>query len=328
MTRPAGDVRVWPVERDVSAVVPIDGEHVMRGSLYASAGIDPGAPPVVVFALAGGRVTTRYFDLEVDGDDSYSMARHLAARGLVVITLDHLGIGGSTPLDDLCVITPEVAAATHADAVGAMIAQLRGGTLVAELPAFEPAAVIGLGHSMGGMVIVVEQAKHGLFDAIVVLGHSGDGTWEALTDDERLLMQVPVERRERAMVDLARVRAGGLPPETARRAAPGSFFLPDVPRPVKAAFAAERTELLYSCALSTMIPGHTDAEKAAVTVPVFLAFGDHDLTDDYDGNAARYASCPDLTLCILEGSAHCHNQATTRAVLWDRVVEWIVSAPW
>jgi len=129
------------------------------------------------------------------------------------------------------------------------------------------------------------------------------------------------------MAELAGVRARGLPPETARRAAPGSFFLPDVPRPVKAAFSAERTELLYGCALSTMIPGHTDAEKATVAVPVLLAFGDHDLTDDYEANAAGYRSCADLTLFVLEGSAHCHNQAGTRALLWDRVAEWVVSAP-
>jgi hypothetical protein len=138
-------------------------------------------------------------------------------------------------------------------------------------------------------------------------------------------MAVPDARRDEAMAELARVRAAGLPPDQARRAAPGSFFLPDVPRPVKAAFSADRTELLYGCALSTMVPGHTDAEKAAVTVPVFLAFGDTDLTDDYAGNAARYRSTDDLTLFVLPDSAHCHNQAGTRTVLWDRVAEWIAA---
>ena len=141
---------------------------------------------------------------------------------------------------------------------------------------------------MGGMVVVVEQACHDTFDAIVVLGHGADGTWAALTDDERLLMDLPDEERERAMVELARVRARGLPPDTARRAPAGSFFEADVPRAVKRAFGAQRTELLFSCALSTMVPGHTDAEKASVTVPVLLVFGDHDLTDDFEGNAARY----------------------------------------
>jgi pimeloyl-ACP methyl ester carboxylesterase len=286
-------------------------------------GLDPGSPPNVVFCLAGGRCTTSYFDLEVRGYDGYSMARHLAARGLVVVALDHLGLGASSPLDDICIVTPRVAATTHDHAVRDIAGRLRAGTLVDELPAFGPKALVGLGHSMGGMVIVAEQVEHGTFDAIVVLGHSGDGTWDALTDDERLLMDVPLEEREHAMVELARVRARGLPPESARGAAPGSFFNADVPRAVKGAFSAQRTELLYSCALSTMIPGHTDAEKASVDVPVLLAFGDHDLTDDYEGNAARYASSPDVTLFVLRDSAHCHNQASTREQLWDLVARWI-----
>jgi pimeloyl-ACP methyl ester carboxylesterase len=317
------DMTFATVTADVSPAVPVEGEHVLRGWVHAPGELDPGAPPNVVFCLAGGRCTTSYFDLEVRGHDGYSMARHLAARGFVVVALDHLGLGASSPLDDICIVTPSVAAATHDHAVRDIASRLRTGTLVDGLPAFEPNALVGLGHSMGGMVIVAEQAEHRTFDAIVVLGHSGDGTWEALTDDERLLMDVPREAREQAMVELARVRARGLPPETARRAAPGSFFNADVPRAVKGAFGAQRTELLYSCALSTMVPGHTDAEKAAVKVPVLLAFGDHDLTDDYEGNAARYASSPDVTLFVLRDSAHCHNQASTREELWEGVAGWI-----
>ncbi|MDQ1384611.1 MAG: hypothetical protein QOG65_1990 [Actinomycetota bacterium] len=310
---------------DVSPAVPIEGDHVLGGWVCAPDAFDPGAPRTVVFCLAGGRCTTSYFDLDVRGLDGYSMARHLAARGFVVVALDHLGLGASSPLDDICIVTPQVAAATHDHAVRAIADRLRTGTLVDGLPAFVPNALVGLGHSMGGMVIVAEQAEHGTFHAIVVLGHSGDGTWEALTDDERLLMEVAPEDRELAMVELARVRARGLPPETARRAPPGSFFNTDVPRAVKGAFGAQRSELLYSCALSTMIPGHTDAEKAAIEVPVFLAFGDHDLTDDYEGNAARYASSSDVTLFVLRDSAHCHNQASSRAELWDRVAHWITT---
>lgn len=326
MTEANADVRFSTLTCDVSPAVPLEGEYGLGGWMYAPAALDPGSPPNAVFCLAGGRCTSSYFDLEVRGHDGYSMARSLAARGLVVVALDHLGLGASTPLDDVCVVTPQVAAATHDQAVRDITNRLRNGTLVNGLPAFAPNALIGLGHSMGGMVIAVEQAEHGTFDAIVVLGHSGDGTWEALTDDERLLMDEPREDRERAMVELARVRSRGLPPETARRAPPGSFFNDDVPRAVKGAFGAQRTELLYSCALSTMVPGHTDTEKGAVSVPVFLAFGDHDLTEDYDGEAARYTSSPDVTLFVLRDSAHCHNQATTRDELWARVAHWIMGA--
>jgi len=129
------------------------------------------------------------------------------------------------------------------------------------------------------------------------------------------------------MVQLARARARGLPPDSTRRAPAGSFFEADVPRAVKRAFGAQRTELLFSCALSTMVPGHTDAEKGSVTVPVLLAFGDHDLTPDFEGNAARYGSSKDVSLFVLPGSAHCHNQAATRALLWARIAAWISALP-
>lgn len=325
MTESRDSLRFSTLACDVSRVVPLPGEHTLGGWVYAPAALDPRAPPSVVFCLAGGRCTTGYFDLEVRGCEGYSMARHLAARGLVVVALDHLGLGASSPLDDICMVTPRVAAATHDDAVRGIAGRLRAGTLLDGLPPFEPDALVGLGHSMGGMVIVVEQAEFNTFDAIVVLGHSHDGTWDALTDDERLLMGQPSDTREQAMVELASVRARGLPPETARRAPAGSFFNADVPRAVKGAFGALRTELLYSCALSTMVPGHTDGEKAAIAVPVHLAFGDHDLTDDYEDNAARYTSSPDVTLFVLRDSAHCHNQATTREELWDEVWRWITT---
>ena len=62
------------------------------------------------------------------------------------------------------------------------------------------------------------------------------------------------------------------------------------------------------------------------SMPVFLGFGDHDLTADYVGCLSRYRSATDTTLFVLNDSAHCHNQAVTRTVLWDRVVSWIACA--
>ena len=60
-------------------------------------------------------------------------------------------------------------------------------------------------------------------------------------------------------------------------------------------------------------------------VPLFLGFGDRDLTDDYVGSLARYRSATDATLFVLGDSAHCHNQAVTRTLLWDRIIRWISS---
>jgi hypothetical protein len=71
-----------------------------------------------------------------------------------------------------------------------------------------------------------------------------------------------------------------------------------------------------------MIPSSTDREKAVIDVPVFLGFGEHDLTDRYHHAVAAYHGSHDVTLFVTAGVGHCHNQAANRVVLWDRLAAW------
>jgi pimeloyl-ACP methyl ester carboxylesterase len=71
-----------------------------------------------------------------------------------------------------------------------------------------------------------------------------------------------------------------------------------------------------------MPPGSTDREKAAITAPVFLGFGEDDLTQDFIGSAALYRAANDMSFFVLPGSAHCHNQSALRTMLWDRLAYW------
>jgi hypothetical protein len=173
---------------------------------------------------------------------------------------------------------------------------------------------------MGGMIAAVQQARHRSFDALAVLGHGGDGLPQFISDTSRPTGDALHDR----LPALARAHADSLPPGD-RRLPPNSFFLPDVPPAVREAFLEQQSELLPGCGMASLIPKSTDAEKAAGYVPLFLGFGDHDLTDDYAGNLARYRSTTDATLFALSGSAHCHNQAVTRTLLWDRIIRWISS---
>jgi pimeloyl-ACP methyl ester carboxylesterase len=185
---------------------------------------------------------------------------------------------------------------------------------------------------MGGMIAVVQQARHSSFDALAVLGHGGDGLSTLLTERERAVVNGPFETLEDRIADLARERA--LPesagPESARpenasrprRLRPGSFFASDVPRSVRGAFVAQQTELLHTCGLTSIISGATDRDKAAIDVPVFLAFGDQDLTSDYRSGLSRYSSVRDATLVTVAPSGHCHNQSSGRTRLWDRLERW------
>ena len=297
-------VAVSPVEVDVSSELPFPGRHRLGGRAWVPRGVDGTGPLTLLYCLAGGGCTTGYFDLEPPaGLDGYSMARHLAGKGLVVVALDHPGLGRSTPVDDLFLLTPGVVAAAHAAAVADLRRRLDPGSLV-----------VGVGHSMGGMLVDVQQARHRSFDGIAVLGASGAGVPEVLTDAER----GAAGRPDAELVALARQRFAPGSMVERRELTHGAFFAPDVPAAARAAFAAQRAPLLPTCGLTAMVPGATDADKAAIDVPVLLAFGEHDICTDIDGAANRYASAP-TTRFELAGSGHLHNLAGRRTELWDRL---------
>ena len=313
------------VEVDVSAVVPFDGDAVVRGWVRAPAEIGAASRPVVLVCFPGGSCTTGYFDLDVPGHAGYSMAEFFVDRGVIVAAFDHLGIGDSGTVDDIFAITPWIAAEADDIATRVVLDGLRGGTLAPGLPPLPDLFAIGVGHSMGGMLSTVQQARHRTYDALIGLGHGGDGLPGFLTPDELALADRPLADTASSIAECARTRFATPTAIDNKRAEPNSFFAPDVPSAVKAAFAEQRTQLLYTCGLTSMIPGSTDAEKAAVDVPLLLAYGDGDLTRNFTGAFARYERASDATLFVLRDSAHCHNQATTRAVLWDRMDRWIRS---
>ena len=313
------------VDVDVSAVVPFGGDAIVRGWVRAPGALDPTRRTVVLACFPGGSCTTGYFDLDVPGHAGYSMADYFVDRGVVVAAFDHLGIGDSGAVEDIFAITPWIAAEADDVATRAVLDGLRAGTLVPGLAPLPDLFAIGVGHSMGGMLSTVQQARHRTFDALIGLGHGGDGLPGFLTADELALADRPLSETASSLVECARVRFAAPTAIDNKRAEPNSFFAPDVPVDVKEAFARQRTQLLYTCGLTSMIPGSTDAEKAVVDVPLLLAYGDGDLTHNFSGAFARYACASDATLFVLRDSAHCHNQATTRAVLWNRMDRWVRS---
>ena len=72
-------------------------------------------------------------------------------------------------------------------------------------------------------------------------------------------------------------------------------------------------------------PGYLLAKAAVVEVPIFLGNAEQDLAPNFHSEVATYPLAHDITLYQLAGSAHCHNFATTRRLLWDRLAQWIQS---
>jgi len=280
LTGPVGprvpiEVPVGPLEGTGRAPAVLRG-WVRSGTVRA--GVTP-----VLYCVAGGGCSTGYFDLEVGGRPGYSMAEHAAAAGAVVVALDHLGVGASDTVDDLYAVTPTGLASCHHRATSEVVRRLRAGELGDGLPAIEHPLVVGLGHSMGGMLAAVQQARHRSFDALVLLGTGGDGLPEVLTDDERSVAGPDLRSIEAEIVRLARLRFAAGSTVERRRPSLGTFFTDDVPREVRVAFAAQAVPLLPVCALTSMIPCSAHAERAG----------------------------------------HCHHQAAGRRVLWDRILAWV-----
>jgi pimeloyl-ACP methyl ester carboxylesterase len=303
-----------------SGLGPIGRPVSVRGWVKGPA--DPAARTgIVLYCLAGGGCSTNYFDTHVPGFEGYSMADHLVARGTIVLAVDHPGIGASDPVGDLFSLTPTIVAGAHCQVVEQVRDRLASGALLPGYPPVDGAFVIGVGHSMGGLLAAVVQAQHGSFDALALLGH-GSGLPDQLTADELAVSGAQLGEVEGRIEALARRRFDPANRAARRPLQKGAFFTASVPTEVRAEFAATSVPLLYTCGLTSMIPGATRSERARIDVPTFFGFGDHDLIDDYLDCVAQFRSLRDATVFVLEDSGHCHNQASGRRLLWDRIHDW------
>ena len=79
---------------DVTDKVPLDGAHHVSTWVFPPEGAQ--GPVPVLFCLPGGSYTKAYWHLEVPGRPGYSFGEHLAAMGMLVIAVDHLGVGDSS----------------------------------------------------------------------------------------------------------------------------------------------------------------------------------------------------------------------------------------
>ena len=64
------------------------------------------------------------------------------------------------------------------------------------------------------------------------------------------------------------------------------------------------------------------AARVDCTTNLPLGFGDHDVPRIPHADVAYYRRSHDVTLYVVPDSAHCHNFASTRARLWDRIGRW------
>jgi hypothetical protein len=289
----------------VSGIDGFGSAPVVSGWLFSPRDLDPREIRHVALCVHGGGYDKRYFHIQAPGRDDYSLCRHFADRGVIAVTIDCLGTGESSLAEGAQFVTSQRLARAHHMVGAQLMAGLKAGTLSPEIPPLPHITLTGIGHSLGGLLTIVQQAAHHSFDRVAILGWSNLG----LNLDPRVL---------RPVLDPSGTYAYSSP--ELRRA----FHLADVPADVLDC-PAEQEVFPVSLTLAAEAADRETIRRSAgsIAVPVFAGFGESDISLSPHAEGACYSGAGDVTFFRLAGSAHCHNFAGTRAVLWDRLLRWM-----
>jgi alpha-beta hydrolase superfamily lysophospholipase len=276
----------------------------------------------VLVCLAGGTYDKHYWHIDIDGHSGYSFGEHLAGSGFVVIAVDHLGIGDSTDPTASGPLGLELLAKGDAEVARQIRERLRRGDLHQDLPTSLP--VVGVGHSMGACLTTMVQATARPYDAVVLLGYGVQITnvYEDTADAAEL------EARIQQSIE-ASCQLTGAKPTDAHVYAPRGyladlFYAGEVPQDVIDADTAVQSRVPLRAAAEVTTPGMVKQYAPRVDVPVLLAFGAAlDVSPNPYAEPTNYTGSPDVTLHLVPNSGHCHNFASHRSQLWDRIATWV-----
>lgn len=298
--------------------------------------------PLVCVAMPSSSYARGYYTCDLPGAGSGAQAAFHAGRGWIFVALDWLGCDRESAIDADDLGYSVLAAAAHA-AQAEIILRLANGVLAPGYPAIGQPCVIGVGHSLGGALLICQQARHRSFDGIGVLGfsavHSHPATPPGGTEVAVAWYQRDA-RLEECREPLNAAALAAAPPAAAQaawEAIAWGFHYDDVPPDVveqdlahyegiagggdpvapSPPWYARRTP--QRAARSTLTPGVVAPEAAAITVPVLSAMGERDLVPDPRGEARAYASARSIDLFVCPRMGHVHNMAGTRSMLWQRI---------
>ncbi len=316
------------VEVDVTASMPEgfrDERVTVAGTVIAVPNLLR-PDPVVVFAVPGGTYSRRYWDLQPPGRTGYSQAEWVAERGDVFVALDYLGGGDSSRPANGDFLTLEVCADGAHAALLELSRRLQNGSLAPGLPAVAAPTFVGMGQSLGGFITMIQQGKYADFAAIAVLGAS-----PLVIDNipfHRDLTGVPAEER-RQVILADNAASSGVPELPMYHGAPRRFFggifhVEDVADDLLA-YDEKECETLISrvTGVDGMTPGYAAPWADQITRPVFLGFGDADVSSDVRREPTGYPRARHITLATFPEMAHMHNFADTRRELWQALDDWL-----
>jgi pimeloyl-ACP methyl ester carboxylesterase len=291
---------------DVSAALPFgDEENFISGTLF----LPDGEPEAVLVCWPGGSYDRRYWSF--DAVPGYNFSSHATAHGLAVIAADHLGVGGSSRPADVDAVDFVTMSAAADEFIGRVRERFPG------------RRVVGVGHSLGGALTVATQALHSTYERIASLGmtHGAKGSVTHGVGDGSDARQAALEQAPTFLEDWEAGYATGY-----RVPNHSWLYRPDTPAEVVAADDETAAAWPRQAFVDGLTVGYSAELAARVESPVFLCFGDHDIPERPRDDVSFYERSNDIRMLVLEDAAHCHNFATTRTVLWDRLCAWAVEA--
>jgi alpha-beta hydrolase superfamily lysophospholipase len=293
-----------PMRFDVSEVV---GEQASLAATYYPAR-DRIAAPALLVCLPGGTYSREYWDLNVVGHSGYSFADFATENGYAVLTIDPLGTGESSkPARDF----------DFADIAAALACA------VSALPAAtgNHAPPVAVAHSLGGYLAITQQALFSSYAGLATFGCTNQHVAQLNLDPAIIARAATAAGR----AVLAREILSALPEayfEGPREHLQSWFHLDDVPADIVEADSVTAKSVVPRVFGTAMIPGVVAEHAALIDVPVLLGYGAVDVSPNPRAEAALYCSSPDITTLMLADSAHCHNMASSRHRLWQRLLAW------
>jgi alpha-beta hydrolase superfamily lysophospholipase len=305
----------------VGRVFDDEPDAALAVSVTAPEGARLADPPLVYFCVPGGGLDRGYFDLRAGGGTRFSFAVQMAERGCVTIAIDPLGIGGSTRPRRGFELTADVHARSLAKLHDTLCARLRTGGFIPSLPPLRDLVSIGVGHSVGALLVLFQQAAERSYDALALLGFGTGGLPAALDDDLRGYAGDPAGARANATRFARRWYADPYPVlDVEGRGREIYGGRPD-PQALQAMRGC-RAPLLATVAVFVIVPGSSAPEAACVDVPLLLVAGDSDLCGPASGLPASFPRSPAISVLELAGTGHSHFAFPSVDELFARMAAW------
>ncbi|MGB0908422.1 MAG: alpha/beta fold hydrolase [Maricaulaceae bacterium] len=264
-------------------------------------------PKALLFCLPGGGAGAGFFDLAPD----YSFAVRMTARGFDVMTMDHPGTVSNPLPEDHPFLTPR----QSADYVAAALE---------EFASYTTRPIIGIGHSMGGMMSTLLQAKHNAYVGLALLGSSAGGLDWGLTEEEREYIEKPEDfERDIEALTLAKFKMP-FPPSMGGPSGKSITFGGET-EALNEALRENACPLFAAGGMMSMTRGSFRQEVEAIDVPMFFAFGDHDIGIPPKDAPKDYINAPSAELVILENTGHNSLAFSSIAALCQSLEDWAAS---